>query len=56
MNTSIVKGNLLEVRGKVKSRLGSFFDSRGMYLDGKKDELLGKGLKSFGKMKRFFSA
>ena len=56
MNTSIVKGNLLEIKGKAKSKLGSLLDNRSMYLSGKKDELLGKGLKGYGKVRRFFAA
>ena len=55
MNTTNIKGTLLEMRGKVKSKLGSLTGNRSLYLDGKKDELLGKGVQQYGKLKRVFA-
>ena len=56
MNTTIVKGCLLEMRGRAKATLGSSFHNREMYLNGKRDEFLGKGIKNVGKVRRFFSS
>ena len=42
MNTSIVKGNWNELKGKLKQRFAVLTDNDLMYEEGKEDEMLGK--------------
>ncbi len=55
MNTNTISGKLLEVRGSVKVQLSKLTNSRRLYIDGKKDELIGKALKQYGKLKDLFN-
>lgn len=42
MNTTVVKGNWNELKGKLKQKFADLTDDDLMYAEGKEDELLGK--------------
>jgi hypothetical protein len=51
MNTTEVKGNWNEQKGKLKQKFAALTDNDLMFLDGKKDEMLGKLQIKLGKTK-----
>jgi uncharacterized protein YjbJ (UPF0337 family) len=51
MNTTEVKGNWNEQKGKLKQRFAILTDNDLMFEEGKKDEMLGKLQKTLGKTK-----
>jgi uncharacterized protein YjbJ (UPF0337 family) len=51
MNTTELKGNWNEQKGKLKKKFASLTDNDLMYLDGKKEEMLGKLQVKLGKSK-----
>lgn len=51
MNTTEVKGNWNEVKGKLKKKFAILTDNDLMYEEGKKDEMLGKLQITLGKTK-----
>ena len=51
MNTTEVKGNWNEQKGKLKQRFATLTDNDLMFADGKKDEMLGKLQIKLGKTK-----
>jgi len=42
MNSTVVKGNWNELKGKLKQKFADLTDDDLMYAEGKEDELLGK--------------
>ena len=52
MNTTIVKGNWNELKGKLKQRFAVLTDNDLMYEEGKEDELFGKIQTKLGKSKQ----
>jgi len=56
MNTTIVKGNWNEQKGKLKQKFAELTDNDLMYEQGKKDEMLGKIQTKLGKTKDEFTA
>lgn len=51
MNTTELKGNWNEQKGKLKKKFAALTDNDLMYLDGKKEEMLGKLQIKLGKTK-----
>jgi uncharacterized protein YjbJ (UPF0337 family) len=51
MNTTEVKGNWNEQKGKLKQAFATLTDDDLMFADGKKDEMLGNIQKKLGKTK-----
>jgi uncharacterized protein YjbJ (UPF0337 family) len=51
MNSTEMKGNWNEVKGKLKKKFAILTDNDLMYEDGKEDELYGKLQKKLGKSK-----
>ena len=51
MNTTVVKGNWNELKGKLKQKFADLTDDDLMYAEGKEDELLGKLQIKLGKSK-----
>ncbi|MBK8567087.1 MAG: CsbD family protein [Saprospiraceae bacterium] len=56
MNTTIVKGNWNEQKGKLKQKFAELTDNDLMYEQGKKEEMLGKIQTKLGKTKDEFAA
>ena len=52
MNTTIVKGNWNELKGKLKQRFAVLTDNDLMYEEGKEDEMFGKIQTKLGKSKQ----
>lgn len=52
MNTTELKGNWTEQKGKLKKLYAQLTDNDLMYVDGKKDEMLGKLQIKLGKTKK----
>lgn len=55
MNTTIVKGNWNEQKGKLKQKFAELTDNDLMYEQGKKEEMLGKIQVKLGKTKEEFA-
>lgn len=51
MNKELIKGNWNEQKGKLKMKFATLNDDDLMYLEGKKDEMLGKLQIKLGKTK-----
>jgi uncharacterized protein YjbJ (UPF0337 family) len=51
MNTTELKGNWNEQKGKLKQRFANLTDNDFLYAEGKKDEMLGKLQIKLGKTK-----
>jgi len=51
MNSTEIKGNWNELKGKLKKKFAVLTDNDLMYEDGKEDELYGKLQKKLGKSK-----
>jgi uncharacterized protein YjbJ (UPF0337 family) len=51
MNTTVVKGNWNELKGKLKQKFADLTDDDLMYEEGKEDEMLGKLQIKLGKSK-----
>jgi uncharacterized protein YjbJ (UPF0337 family) len=51
MNTTELKGNWEEQKGKLKQKFSSLTDNDLLYLEGKKEEMLGKLQIKLGKTK-----
>ena len=51
MNITELKGNWNETKGKLKQKFGQLTDNDLMYVEGKKDEMLGKLQIKLGKTK-----
>lgn len=51
MNITELKGNWNETKGKLKQKFGELTDNDLMYVEGKKDEMLGKLQIKLGKTK-----
>lgn len=51
MNTDTVKGNWNEQKGKLKQKFAELTDNDLMFLEGKKDEMMGKLQIKLGKTK-----
>jgi uncharacterized protein YjbJ (UPF0337 family) len=56
MNTTVVKGNWNEQKGKLKQKFAVLTDNDLMYEQGKKDEMLGKIQVKLGKTKEELAA
>ncbi|MCU0347721.1 MAG: CsbD family protein [Saprospiraceae bacterium] len=56
MNTTTVKGNWNEQKGKLKQKFAELTDNDLMYEQGKKEEMLGKIQTKLGKTKGEFAA
>ncbi|MDB5284422.1 MAG: hypothetical protein JWO06_3497 [Bacteroidota bacterium] len=53
MNTNIIKGNGRIIWGKAQQKFASITGNKLLYLNGKKDEFLGKGERGYGKIQNF---
>jgi len=51
MNSTVIKGNWNELKGKLKQKFGNLTDDDLMYSEGREDEMLGKLQKKLGKSK-----
>jgi uncharacterized protein YjbJ (UPF0337 family) len=51
MNTTVIKGNWNELKGKLKQKYANLTDDDLMFSEGREDELLGKLQKKLGKSK-----
>lgn len=51
MNTTELKGNWEEQKGKLKQKFASLTDDDLMFAEGKKDEMIGRLQKKLGKTK-----
>jgi uncharacterized protein YjbJ (UPF0337 family) len=51
MNTTVLKGNWNELKGKLKQKYGDLTDDDLMFTEGKEDEMLGRLQKKLGKSK-----
>ena len=51
MNTTVIKGNWDEQKGKLKQKFAKLTDNDLMFVEGKKDEMLGKLQIKLGKTK-----
>ena len=51
MNSTLVKGNWNELKGKLKQKFGTLADDDLIFTEGKEDELLGRLQKKLGKSK-----
>jgi len=49
MNTTVVKGNWNEQKGRLKQAFANLTDDDLMFVEGKKDEMIGKLQKKLGK-------
>jgi uncharacterized protein YjbJ (UPF0337 family) len=49
MNTTIIRGNWNELKGKLKQQYSNLTDDDLLYAEGKEDELLGKLQQRLGK-------
>ncbi|MGA1977048.1 MAG: CsbD family protein [Bacteroidales bacterium] len=56
MNTTESKGNWNEQKGKLKQKFATLTDNDLMFMDGKKDEMLGRLQAKLGKTKEQFDA
>jgi uncharacterized protein YjbJ (UPF0337 family) len=56
MNTTVVKGNWHEQKGKLKQKFAELTDNDLMFEKGKKEEMLGKIQIKLGKTKEEFAA
>jgi uncharacterized protein YjbJ (UPF0337 family) len=51
MNSTVIKGNWNELKGKLKQKYGNLTDDDLMYSEGRENEMLGKLQKKLGKSK-----
>ncbi len=51
MNTTLIKGNWNELKGKLKQKFGDLTDDDLIYSEGREDEMLGRLQKKLGKSK-----
>jgi uncharacterized protein YjbJ (UPF0337 family) len=51
MNTQTIKGNWIELKGKLKQKYANLTDDDLLYVEGKEDELYGKLQQKLGKTK-----
>jgi len=51
MNTTTIKGNWNELKGKLKQKYGNLTDDDLIYTEGREDEMLGRLQKILGKSK-----
>ena len=51
MNSTIIKGNWNELKGKLKQKYGNLTDDDLIFSEGKEDEMLGRLQKKLGKSK-----
>ena len=51
MNSTVIKGNWNELKGKLKQNYGNLTDDDLIYAEGKEDEMVGKLQKKLGKSK-----
>jgi uncharacterized protein YjbJ (UPF0337 family) len=51
MNTTLIKGNWNELKGKLKQKFGDLTDDDLIYSEGREDEMLGRLQKRLGKSK-----
>ena len=51
MNSTIIKGNWNELKGKLKQKFGALTDDDLVFTEGKEDELLGRLQVKLGKSK-----
>ena len=51
MNTTLVAGNWNEQKGKLKQRFAELTDNDLLFIEGKKEEMLGRLQKKLGKSK-----
>jgi len=49
MNSTIIKGNWNELKGKLKQKFGNLTDDDLMFTEGREDEMLGKLQRKLGK-------
>jgi uncharacterized protein YjbJ (UPF0337 family) len=51
MNSTVIKGNWNELKGKLKQNYGNLTDDDLIYAEGKEDEMVGKLQQKLGKSK-----
>jgi uncharacterized protein YjbJ (UPF0337 family) len=51
MNSTVIKGNWNELKGKLKQNYGNLTDDDLIYAEGKEDEMVGRLQKKLGKSK-----
>jgi uncharacterized protein YjbJ (UPF0337 family) len=51
MNSTVIKGNWNELKGKLKQKYGNLTDDDLMFSEGREDEMLGRLQKKLGKSK-----
>jgi uncharacterized protein YjbJ (UPF0337 family) len=51
MNSTVIKGNWNELKGRLKQKYGDLTDDDLMFTEGKEDEMLGRLQKKLGKSK-----
>ena len=51
MNTTVIKGNWNELKGRLKQQYGNLTDDDLIFTEGKEDEMLGRLQKKLGKSK-----
>ena len=51
MNSTVIKGNWNELKGKLKQKYGNLTDDDLMFTEGREDEMLGRLQKKLGKSK-----
>jgi uncharacterized protein YjbJ (UPF0337 family) len=51
MNSTVIKGNWNELKGKLKQKYGNLTDDDLMFSEGMEDEMLGRLQKKLGKSK-----
>jgi uncharacterized protein YjbJ (UPF0337 family) len=51
MNSTLIKGNWNELKGKLKQNYGNLTDDDLLYAEGKEDEMVGRLQKKLGKSK-----
>jgi uncharacterized protein YjbJ (UPF0337 family) len=51
MNSTVIKGNWNELKGRLKQKYGNLTDDDLMFSEGREDELLGRLQKKLGKSK-----
>ncbi len=49
MNSTLIKGNWNELKGKLKQKYGNLTDDDLMFTEGREDEMLGRLQKKLGK-------
>lgn len=49
MNSTLIKGNWNELKGKLKQKFGNLTDDDLMFTEGREDEMLGRLQKKLGK-------